>query len=112
MDISVKNLHKAVAIREQIDALQKRLATILSTAAPKRQKRTGALSPAARKKPSQAMKARWAARKNPAGKKVAAAIRKRALTPAGRRKLSQTMKARWAARRGYGISDTHPPPKR
>jgi hypothetical protein len=62
-------------------------------------KKKGQLTPAGRRKLSQLMKARWAARRKSAGKKAAPAKKKGTLTPAGRRKLSELMKARWAARR-------------
>jgi|SRR6476661_827463 len=68
-----------------------------TTAAPGKKK--GQLTPAGRRKLSQLMKARWAARRKAGGTKKAPAKKKGALTAAGRRKLSELMKARWAARR-------------
>src|SRR4029453_14292758 len=62
-------------------------------------KKKGALTPAGRRKLSELMKARWAARRKGAGAKKAPSAKKGGLTPAGRRRLSQLMKARWAARR-------------
>src|SRR5437762_2511330 len=62
-------------------------------------KRKGQLTPAGRRKLSQLMKARWAARRRAAGKKTVSSKKRGTLTPAGRRKLSELMKARWAARR-------------
>jgi hypothetical protein len=86
MDISVKALEEAVSIRRQIDKLERRLASILGAAptkpAPIRKK--GELTRAGRRRLAQAMKARWATRKN-----------------AGR-----LMKAHWTA-----VSDTVPPPR-
>jgi len=70
------------------------------TAAPT--KRKGQLTPAGRRKLSQLMKARWAARRKAGGAKKAPAKKKGTLTPAGRKKLSELMKARWAARRKAG----------
>jgi len=72
-----------------------------TTAAPKR-KRKGQLTAAGRRKLSQLMKARWAARRKAGGAKKASAKKKGTLTAAGRRKLSELMKARWAARRKAG----------
>ena len=69
----------------------------VTTAAPRKKK--GQLSPAGRRRLSQLMKARWAARRKAGGAKKAPAKKKGALTAAGRRKLSELMKARWAARR-------------
>jgi len=68
-----------------------------TTAAPRRIK--GQLTAAGRRKLSQLMKARWAARRKAGGAKKAPAKKKGTLTAAGRRKLSELMKARWAARR-------------
>jgi hypothetical protein len=62
-------------------------------------KRKGQLTPAGRRKLSQLMKARWAARRKAGGTQKASARKKGTLTAAGRRKLSELMKARWAARR-------------
>jgi hypothetical protein len=62
-------------------------------------KKKGALTPAGRKRLSELMKARWAARRKSGGTKAPASAKKGGLTAAGRRRLSQLMKARWAARR-------------
>jgi hypothetical protein len=62
-------------------------------------KKKGALTAAGRKRLSELMKARWAARRKAGGTKAAPSAKKGGLTPAGRRRLSQLMKARWAARR-------------
>jgi hypothetical protein len=62
-------------------------------------KKKGALTAAGRRKLSELMKARWAARRKAAGTKKAPSAKKSGLTAAGRRRLSQLMKARWAARR-------------
>jgi hypothetical protein len=62
-------------------------------------KEKGALTAAGRRKLSELMKARWAARRKSGGTKPAPSAKKGGLTPAGRRRLSQLMKARWAARR-------------
>jgi len=59
----------------------------------------GALTAAGRRRLSELMKARWAARRKAGGTKKAPAAKKGGLTAAGRRRLSQLMKARWAARR-------------
>src|SRR6266567_4664982 len=110
MDISVKELEEATSIRRQIDNLQQRLSSILRGTTPRRGGATSApaatparkkdqLTPAGRRKLSQLMKARWAARRKTTGKKAAPARKRGTLTPAGRRKLSELMKARWAARR-------------
>ena len=62
-------------------------------------KKKGVLTAAGRRKLSELMKARWAARRKAGATKAAPSAKKGGLTPAGRRRLSQLMKARWAARR-------------
>jgi len=69
----------------------------------------GGLTPAGRRKLSQAMKLRWAQRRGATGASrastpVAAAKQKQrgGITAAGRRKLSEAMKARWAAKKRKG----------
>src|SRR5262249_38246717 len=107
MDISVKDLQKAISIRQQIDGLQRRLPPLLR-GAPKSPAPATAptasgryFSPATRAKLSAAARARWA-RTRGSTKGAAPTKRKGQLTAAGRRKLSQLMKARWAARRKAG----------
>ncbi len=131
MDISHKTLEEALAIRRQIDNLERRLSSILGRGTPSTRaklaaaakarwarlrgpapttpaKKKGQLTPAGRRKLSQLVKARWAARRKSAGKKAAPAKKRGTLTPAGRRKLSQLMKARWAARRrAFGPGPGH-----
>jgi hypothetical protein len=80
MDISVKALEEAVSIRRQIDNLERRLSSILGpptraklstgrratlkgTKKPAPAKKKGALTAAGRRKLSELMKARWAARR-------------------------------------------------
>lgn len=133
MDLSVKQLEEAVAVRRQIDQLQSRLSSLLgrsggasssasassmassapSSGGPKRRRR-GGLSAAGRERIAAAARARWARAKAAAGNsgaqstkaksapgRKAGAGRKKGsgISAAGRRKLSQMMKARWAARR-------------
>ena len=69
-------------------------------------KRTGSLTPAGRRRLSEAMKRRWAAggfgnrRKTRVAVVSSATPRKKGgLTPAGRKRLSEMMKKRWAGRR-------------
>jgi hypothetical protein len=97
MDISLKDLQKALLARRQLDALERRLASLLGTALSRSAFRTGGkkMSAATKAKLSAAAKARWAKRKS-AGK---SARKKGGITPAGRKRLSQLMKARWAARK-------------
>ena len=81
-------------------AARARWARLKGGTKPTATRKKGALTPAGRRKLSELMKARWAARRKTAGtKKAAPSAKKGGLTPAGRRRLSQLMKARWAARR-------------
>jgi hypothetical protein len=62
-------------------------------------RRRGSLSPAARKRISEAQRARWAARRKRAGtgrgpKPVT--LRRKPLSDAGRRKIAAAQRARWA----------------
>jgi hypothetical protein len=90
MDTSTRALQEAISIRRQIDALEKRLSSILGYG-------PGPGRGPIRAKLAAAAKARWARQK--AGTKTTAPKRKGGITAAGRRRLSQLMKARWAARR-------------
>jgi hypothetical protein len=69
------------------------------SAKPASAKKKGALTAAGRRKLSELMKARWAARRKSGATKTAPSKSKGGLTAAGRKRLSQLMKARWAARR-------------
>src|SRR5512133_576048 len=80
-------------------AARARWARLKGGAKPAPTRKKGALTAAGRRKLSELMKARWAARRKTAGTKKAPSAKKGGLTPAGRRRLSQLMKARWAARR-------------
>jgi len=76
-----------------------------------RPQRKGGLTPAGRRKLSEAMKRRWAQRRGATGASsprtsgVAAAKPKKrgGITAAGRRRLSKAMKKRWAQRRRKGV---------
>jgi hypothetical protein len=103
MELSLKALEEAVSIRRQINAFERRLASILGGTSTRLTSKSGKrrMSAQARAKIAAAMRARWAKRKGTAA--TASTHRKKGgLTPAGRRRLSQLMKARWAARRKAG----------
>jgi len=68
----------------------------------------GGITPAARRRLSELMKARWAARRKSGRTKASASAKKAGLSAAGRRRLSQLMKARWAARRKSASSAAGP----
>jgi len=111
MDLSTRDLQRALAIRRQIDELQRRLNNLASGrssgrggASISRTHRTTrrSLSAAARSKIAAAARARWARVRAGRSRSQTAkkgGRRRGGITAAGRRRLSQLMKARWAARR-------------
>lgn len=110
MDLSTRNLEQALSIRRQIDALQRRLNSLVAGGAraggaavsPRRDAGRRKLSATARAKIAAAARARWARFRAGRGKTKAAkksGRRRGGITAAGRKRLSQLMKARWAARR-------------
>ena len=105
---SLDQLKRAIAITEQIDALQSQLAAVLGgsssaavpAAAPaKTRKGKRTVSPEARAKMAVAQRARWALRKGGAAPAAKPEKKKRGITPEGRAKLAAAMKARWDARK-------------
>ena len=114
MDLSLEKLKEAVSLREQIQALERRISSLFGggggqqvSPAAKGSRGRGrgrrAVSAATRAKLAAAAKARWAKRGPGAttlGSTPAKARKRRTgLTAAGRKRLSESMKARWAARR-------------
>jgi len=105
LDLTVNQLKRAAAVKEQIEALNKELRAILGApattrAAPKK-KRT--MTAAMKKQLAAARKARWAnlRRANPATQSVkpAAKAKQKTVSPATRAKLSAKLKAYWAAKK-------------
>src|SRR5947208_1610680 len=113
MNVSDKTLEEALAIRRQIDNLEKRLSSLLGGRAPASTTRPAGgryFSPATRAELSAAARVRWGRLR---GASTATPARKKGhLTPAGRRRLSQLMKARWAARRKAAGKKSAPAKKR
>jgi hypothetical protein len=116
---TLETLKAAIAVKEQIAALERKLAALLggsSLAVVKAPapaiKGRRKMSAAAKAKIGAAVKARWAKAKAtaPSAKPVAAksapaakpAKKKGGLTEEGRKKLAAAMKARWAARKKAG----------
>jgi hypothetical protein len=110
MDLSRRNLEQALSIRRQIDALQRRLTSLVSSVgwgvgavtSPRRGGGRRKLSAAARAKIAAAARARWARFRAGRGRAKGtkkSGRRRGGITAAGRKRLSQLMKARWAARR-------------
>ena len=107
-DLTVNQLKRAAAIKEQIEALNKELRAILGTpanpgAAPKK-KRT--MSASVKRKIAAAQKARWANLRsaNPATHSVKPTVKakKKTVSPATKAKLSAKLKAYWAAKKKAG----------
>ena len=97
-DLTVNQLKRAAAIKEQIENLNKELRAILgapaiSGAAPKRNR---AMSASVKRKIAAAQKARWA---KIHGVKPAAKAKKKRMSPAAKAKLSAKLKAYWAAKK-------------
>ena len=104
-DLTINQLKRAAAIKEQIEALNKELRSILgasakSGAAPKK-KRT--MSASVKRKIAAAQKARWAnlrrAKSAARSAKPAAKAKKKTVSPATKAKLSAKLKAYWAAKK-------------
>jgi hypothetical protein len=66
---------------------------------PRKAKRKGGMTPEGRKRLSEALKARWAAKKASASAPAKKARRKGGMTAEGRKRLSEALKKRWAAKR-------------
>ena len=107
MNLSLRSLEEAVAIRRQIEQLENRL-TALFRSAPSSATSTArrTMSAAARARIAAAQRARWVKQKGSSAATAATSEqkprRKGELTAAGRKKLSDLMKARWAARKKTG----------
>lgn len=112
MDLSLKSLQEAVSIREQIDALEKQLASLfdrsVESAAPAALvsgKRT--MSPAARKRIAEAQRRRWAAKKSDqssSGQPRGAGRKRPPMSAEARARLAESAKKRWAAAKRAGRS--------
>jgi len=104
IDLTIAQLKRAAAIKEQIEELNKELRSILSGPA----QSVGApakkptMSAAVKKKIAVAQKARWAklrgAKPATLSAKPAATVKKKAFSSATRAKLSAKLKAYWAAK--------------
>ena len=111
MDLSLKSLQEAVGIREQIEVLERRLASLFddsdqgATAPADKPKRT--VSAAARKKMAEAQRARWAKRKPAAGNATQATGtggKRPPMSAEARARLAASAKKRWAAAKRAGKS--------
>jgi len=101
-DVIKKLEQQRVAIERALSALREIEGPGSDSAASaprgRRAKRKGGMTPEGRRRLSEAMKARWAAKRGrPAP--VSRSKRKGGITAAGRKRLSEALKARWAAKR-------------
>jgi hypothetical protein len=114
-NLTVAELRKAVAIKEQIETLQSELDSIIGgepvaveSAAPARGRKPRSMSAAGRARISAAQKARWAKAKrgaaNSNGDAAPEEKKKRKVSRAARARLSAAAKARWARARASGQS--------
>jgi hypothetical protein len=114
--LSVAEMREALAIKEEIEALQSKLDAILGAEAPPVEApargpgrpRKRHMSPAARARIGAAQRARWAkakrGRKASAGDGAPVEKRKRKVSAAARARLSAAAKARWANAKAEGKS--------
>ena len=105
LDLTITQLKRAAAIKEQIEALNKEIrailgASALSGAAPKT---SGTMNASVKKKIAASQKARWAnlrrAKSAALSVKPAQTAKKKTMSPAERAKRSAKLKAYWAAKK-------------
>ncbi|HWP24378.1 MAG TPA: hypothetical protein VNM15_09415 [Candidatus Binatia bacterium] len=102
LDLSVNQLKRAVAIKQQIEALNRELRGLLGEAGSRAvHKAKRPLSAAAKKNIAAAQKARWARLRanRPAGATARPATKKKVVSAATRAKLAAKLKAYWAAKK-------------
>jgi hypothetical protein len=106
-NLSVEQLRKAVAIKEQIEQLQSELNSLVEGdgSPPARDGRRRRMSASARARIAAAQRARWARVKGRANGNAALVTKekpKRRVSPATRARLSAMAKARWAKAKAAG----------
>ena len=105
LDLTITQLKRAAAIKEQIEKLNKELRAIVGTSAPSgaAPKTSGTMSASVKKKIAAAQKARWAnlrrAKAAALSVKPALKAKKKTMSPAAKAKLSAKLKAYWAAKK-------------
>lgn len=105
IDLTVNQLKRAAAIKEQVEKLNKELASIVGTqGTPGSASRTHrTMGAAVRKKIAAAQKARWAkihgAKAPTRSARPTAVAKKKTMSPAVRAKLSAKLKAYWAGKK-------------
>lgn len=104
-DVIRKLEEQKAAIEKALSALHDLDGSTAGAAAPARRgrppRRKGGMTAEGRRRLSESLKARWAAKRTGAAKPAKAATTKKrgGITAAGRKKLSEALKARWAAKR-------------
>jgi hypothetical protein len=96
--LSIDQLRRAIALKEQIEQLADELKGVLGSAPIKRGRRTR--SAATRARMAAAQRARWAGAKGKSPKKAKRGKRK--ISAAGRARIAAAAKARWAAAKRAG----------
>jgi hypothetical protein len=110
-DLTVTQLQRAVALKEQIETLQQELGAIGGNGTPATPAaKTGGMSAAGRARISAAAKARWARVKGTAP--LAKPAKKGGMSEATKAKLRAMAKARWAKIKGAAAPASKPAKKR
>jgi hypothetical protein len=102
LSLSSEQLRRAADIQEEIEALNKELASFLGAPAsiPAKAPKKRGMSAAGRAAVAAAQKARWAKIKE--AKPAKAPAKKRTMSAAGRARISAAAKARWAKAKAAG----------
>jgi hypothetical protein len=105
-ELTTSQLHRIIAIKEQIESLQSEIESIAGNSSPRPGRppggKKGGISAAGRARIGAAAKARWA-RVN-AAKGESAPKKRRKFSPAARAKIAAAAKARWAKAKAAGKS--------
>ena len=105
LDLTISQLKRAAAIKEQVEALNKELGSILGASAKSgaASKKKRSMSASAKKKIAAAQRARWSnlrrATSGTLSVKPAATAAKKTMSRATKAKLSAKLKAYWAAKK-------------
>jgi hypothetical protein len=100
-DLTISDLKRATAIKEQIEALNKELGNILGVSAKPgpASKKTRRMSASAKRSIAAAQKARWAKVRSSTAGTLSARAAKKTMSRATKAKLSAKLKAYWAAKK-------------
>jgi len=95
LDLTVRQLKRAAAIKDQIDKLNKELGSLLGPPAKKKR----IISAAVKRKIAAGQKARWAKLRRTRSNTRSSKPAKKKVSPATRAKLRAKLKAYWAAKK-------------